>query len=309
MCSPIQETAWQTPPMKSNYISRLGTTSRAREGFTLIELLVVIAIIAILAAMLLPSLARAKSKAKGIGCLNNHRQLAIAWRLYTEDNRDTLLFASGNITGFQPGVWMGGTMDFLSSNPSNYDPSVDIYKSPMWPYCKSLTIFKCPEDTSYVVVNGTNAPRVRTMVMNVFLGGFYGSGDTVFDDKLWMLYRKQSDLNTPGPSKIFVFTDEREDAINWGNFYVDMAGAPTSTSGGNPAAYKMADMPSYYHGPGSCSFSIADGHSEMRKWKDPRTMSPPLAHQVLTFNGYTETASPRNVDIAWLQDHATRSLK
>jgi prepilin-type N-terminal cleavage/methylation domain-containing protein len=294
--------------MKSNYISRIGN-SRAREGFTLIELLVVIAIIAILAAMLLPSLARAKSKAKGIACLNDHRQLSIAWRLYTEDNRDTLLYASGSITGFQPGVWMGGGLDFNGGNLSNWDPSVDIYKSPMWPYCKSLSIFKCPEDTSYVVVNGTNAPRVRTMVMNLYLGGFYGSGGGVFDDKSWCLFRKQSDLNNPGPAKIFVFTDEREDAINWGNFYTDMAGAPTLTQPGNTAAFKLADMPSYYHGPGACAYSMADGHSEMRKWKDARTMSPPLRHQQLTFDGYTEVASPRNMDIAWLQEHSTRPLK
>ncbi len=72
---------------------------------------------------------------------------------------------------------MGGTLNFDSANRSNWDPSVDIFTSPMWPYCgKNLGIFKCPSDTSYVTVNGQNKPRVRTMVMNLYLGGFKGTG-------------------------------------------------------------------------------------------------------------------------------------
>src|ERR1041385_8643140 len=182
-------------------------------AFTLIELLVVIAIIAILASMLLPSLSRAKLKAQGIQCMNNHRQLCLAWRQYTEDNRDQLLFASGDKTTFEPYVWVGGTLDFKPSNTSNWDPSVDIYRSPMWPYCgKSLGIWKCPADTSYVTVAGTNVPRVRTMVMNVYLGGFKGTGGGNFDPKSWLLYLKYSQLSNPGADRVFVFLDEREDA-------------------------------------------------------------------------------------------------
>src|SRR5262249_48551822 len=158
-----------------------------------IELLVVIAIIAILAAMLLPSLTRSKLKAQGITCMNNHRQLLIAWRMYSDENNDTLLYASGDTKAFEPGVWMGGTLDFNPANPSNYDPSVDIYKSPMWPYCgKNLGIFKCPSDYSCVIVDGVQRPRVRTMVMNLYLGGFNGSGQTDFSDAVYILYKKYS---------------------------------------------------------------------------------------------------------------------
>src|SRR5438105_15943722 len=100
--------------------SRLFTMKRPRppRGFTLIELLVVIAIIAILAAMLLPALGRAKLKAQGIQCMNNHRQLAIAWRMYTEENQDVLLFASGPVTNpnNHTNVWCSGSLDFNNGN-------------------------------------------------------------------------------------------------------------------------------------------------------------------------------------------------
>jgi prepilin-type N-terminal cleavage/methylation domain-containing protein/prepilin-type processing-associated H-X9-DG protein len=277
-------------------------------GFTLIELLVVIAIIAILASMLLPALTRAKLKAQGVQCMSNHRQLSLAWRQYTEDNQDVLLYASGDETAWQPGVWISGTLDFNPGNASNWDPSIDIYRSPMWAYCgKNLGIWKCPSDNSFVVVNGVSKPRVRTMVMNLYLGGFKGTGGNVFNEQSWRLYRKYSSLNVPGPDRIFVFLDEREDAINWGNFYADMTGYPSGAFAGNPAAYKLADIPASYHG-GACGFSFADGHSEIKKWRDSRTM-PALKKQGLTFDGYASVASPRNPDVFWLQDHATRPVR
>jgi prepilin-type N-terminal cleavage/methylation domain-containing protein/prepilin-type processing-associated H-X9-DG protein len=281
-------------------------------GFTLIELLVVIAIIAILAAMLLPALTKAKLKAQGIQCLSNHKQLALAWRMYSDDNRDTLLYSSGNVVTYQPGVWMSGTMDFNPANTSNWDPSVDIEKSPMWPYCgKSRAIFKCPADTSVITPTsgpfaGQVTPRVRTMVMNLYLGGFYGSGDGVFDSSVWRLFLKTSDLLNPSPGKVFVFLDEREDAINWGNFYTDMTGYARAGQASNPALYKLADMPGIYHNK-ACGFSFADGHSEIRRWRDSRT-TPPLKPGALIFDGSTESSSPRNNDVAWLQDVASRPV-
>src|SRR5262249_46298314 len=153
------------------------------------------AIIAILAAMLLPALSRAKLKAAGISCMNNHRQLAIAWRMYGDDNRDLLLYASGDTASWEPGVWMSGNLDFVQSNSSNWDPSVDIYRSPMWPYCgNALRIFKCPADTSVIVPSigpsaGKSVPRVRTMVMNTWLGGFNGKYQSFMNQK-FIIYKK-----------------------------------------------------------------------------------------------------------------------
>jgi len=277
---------------------------RQPRGFTLIELLVVIAIIAILAAMLLPALTKAKLKAQGVYCMNNHRQLSLAWRMYTEDNREQLLYASSDTTAWKPGVWVSGGLDFNPANASNWDPNVDIYKSPMWPYCgKNLNIWKCPADSSYVIVNGEQKPRIRTMVMNIFLGGFYGSMPSSFGVSSFLLYKNSSDLNKPGPTKVFVFLDEREDAINWGNFYTVMKGFPTATAPANGAQYALADLPGAYHGK-ACGFSFADGHSEIKKWRDDRT-TPPLKKQALTFDGSTEIPSPRNPDVAWLQEHTT----
>ena len=154
---------WKTPspiPSKNGYRSRQqraagkanGSSSKST-GFTLIELLVVIAIIAILAAMLLPALSKAKLKAQGISCLNNHKQLALAWRLYSDDNRDNLLFASesANDRSLDPYVWVLGNMDFSAANSSNWDINKDIAKSPLWTYCgKNASIWKCPADRSFV---------------------------------------------------------------------------------------------------------------------------------------------------------------
>src|SRR2546427_8562044 len=117
-------------PHQKNAPPRLG-------AFTLIELLVVIAIIAILAAMLLPALARSKLKAQGIQCLNNHRQLALAWRMYCEDSQERLPYASelpSDVSTYQY-AWVTGTLDNNPNNRSNWDPSIDIFKSPLWKYC------------------------------------------------------------------------------------------------------------------------------------------------------------------------------
>lgn len=281
-----------------------GGSCPTAKGFTLIELLVVIAIIAILAAMLLPALSKAKLKAQGIQCMSNHRQLSLAWRMYAEDNSDRIVYASHDPSGTENDyAWTWTELDF-SSKPSNWDPAVDIMQRPLWRYNQSVGIYRCPADRSTVTTSaGEVKPRVRTMSMNFFLGGFGGHSDGAPGAAPYTLFTKLSQISggrgTPGPVKTFVFLDQREDSINWGNFYTQMDGFDPRVE----SQYKFGqDWPGAYHKMAG-GFSFADGHSEIKRWRDGRTVPPLRPNGGL---GSSDTPSPRNQDIAWLQDVTTR---
>ena len=288
---------------------------RQDRAFTLIELLVVIGIISILAGLLLPSLAKAKTKGQGIQCLNNHRQLMLAWRMYNEDNADNFLYASSSPyagdTAKDPYVWVLGLIDFDSGNSSNWDVDRDIKKSPLWPYCgKSTAIWKCPADRSTIKPSfgpfrGRLVPRVRSMSMNLWVGGFGGydgllSGGSaaIPGGSLWRVYLKANHMADPGPARTFVLLDMREDSIDIGNFATDMRGWPN-----RPSQTGFYDLPASYHNRAG-GLSFADGHSEIKRWLDDRT-TPSLVKGDLIPD---VLPSPNNRDILWLQERCTRRI-
>ena len=253
----------------------------------MVELLVVIAIIAILAGLLLPALARAKTKAQGVSCMNNGRQLMLAWRLYAEDNRDNLLAAQDGLPG-RPN-WFSGWMDFTPSRV-NYEITNDLIHSPMWPYAaKSQNIFKCPADQATVKVAGESRPRIRSISMSQV----FGTGE-LLPVANWRTYDKLAAIAIP--TKTFVLVDEHPDSINDAAFAVRCEGAD------NPSTAIIMDFPASFHG-GACGFAFADGHSEIHKWRGSKIKAPARYKDfALSLN---VAAGDSWLDVNWIAENTT----
>lgn len=210
------------------------TRSPRKQGFTLIELLVVIAIIAILAALLLPSLSKAKAKAQDIGCLSNLKQVTLGWLLYLEDNNGRL----------PPNP--GGSDYWILGNVRTDLNTTNIERSLVFPYTPNAGVFKCPRDKATVAATGNL--RVRSYSMNGLLGGPSPS----------VHISRFSQINTPGPSQVFVLLDESESTIEDGTFGISR----------NPGT-SWINLPAELHNSG-VNLSYADGHVSRLRWKAPK---------------------------------------
>jgi len=272
-----------------------------RIAFTLIELLVVIAIIAILAAMLLPALAKSKKKAMGISCMNNSRQLVLGFMMWANDNDDLCLYSWPGTDPRGTPAWCDGQ---LTSLPAAVDEDI-IRRSPTFPYVSSLNVFRCPSDRSAWLVltmpgpKAERKPRIRSYSENGFLG--YPGNRVPKNIPPYKSALKMSDITTPGPSAVYVFIDEHENSINDSHY---LPFDNLKSFGNQP----WLDTPSGRHG-NATGFSFADGHSEIHKWVDSDIQKVHYGlNDTPTWNpGLVGTPGPR--DFAWFTNHVAPLAK
>ncbi|MBI4658182.1 MAG: prepilin-type N-terminal cleavage/methylation domain-containing protein [Verrucomicrobia bacterium] len=284
--SPIRRDAdWSQPFQRAG--SETGAPRSFQRGFTLIELLVVIAIVAVLASLLLPSLAKAKAQAHRTQCLNNQRQLGLTWLMYAADHNDAAVPNGAKQPGDreQNTLWVLG--DYHSFIPAftNDIYLLDPKYAAFAPYLRSRASYKCPSDkTTYVLDRGKPVPQIRSYAMNSYLGTTPSIGGHI--SPLYRTLRKTSEILAP--ASIFLFQDVTPQNLCTAAFVVLMPGREPDT---------FFHVPATHHNR-SGVVAFADGHSEPHRWRDPRTFRTAALGVKIAHYDF----SPRNTDLAWIQE-------